>query len=159
VRFLVVRDPLKLVPDLGFGKIGKSLVCGSRERLEKGRFFRKFVPMAKCRVKNDCFVGHRTAETQNRSSAWPVIWKVECPIKRSIIYGPETRILGFWQVSGVWLYGCITWLVGYTCARYLLYGCTVARYLLYGCTCARYLDCLDACRLYMCTLPWLSWCL
>jgi len=36
----VVRDPLKLVPDLGFGKIGKSLVCAGSERFvwKKGDF-------------------------------------------------------------------------------------------------------------------------
>ena len=44
--------------------------------------------MPKCRVKNDCFVGIRTEESENRSPVWPVICKVFCRIKWSIKYGP-----------------------------------------------------------------------
>ena len=45
----------------------------------------KSVLKAKCRVKKDCFVGSRTPKTQNRSPTWPVICKVKCRIKWSII--------------------------------------------------------------------------
>ena len=86
---------------------------------------------------------------------------MECPIKRSIIYGLETRFPGVSWGSGrsqdLAISGWI-WLAGRPVSGYLLYGCTAARYLLYGLTVARSCDCLDACRLYMCTLPWLYGC-
>ena len=51
-------------------------------------WFSRFPGKSKCRVKNDVFVGIRTAKSKNRSPVWPVIWKVFCRIKWSIISGP-----------------------------------------------------------------------
>ena len=51
-------------------------------------WFSGFPGKSKCRVKNDVFVGIRTAKSENRSPVWPVIWKVFCRIKWSIISGP-----------------------------------------------------------------------
>ena len=51
-------------------------------------WFSGFPGKSKCRVKNDVFVGIRTSKSKNRSPVWPVIWKVFCRIKWSIISGP-----------------------------------------------------------------------
>ena len=50
-------------------------------------WFSGFPGKSKCRVKNDVFVGIRTSKSKNRSPVWPVIWKVFCRIKWSIISG------------------------------------------------------------------------
>ena len=50
-------------------------------------WFSRFPGMSKCRVKNDVFVGDRTSKSKNRSPVWPVICKVFCRIKWSIISG------------------------------------------------------------------------
>lgn len=50
------------------------------------------------RVKNDCFVGSRTPKSQNRSPTWPVICKVKCRIKWSIINAL------FWWFSWIFVF-------------------------------------------------------
>ena len=63
---------------------------------------------------------------------------------------PDSGVLaGLWDLA---ISGLSGYLAGLSHGTFCLV-CTVARYLLYGCTVARYLDCLDACRLYCCTLP------
>ena len=103
--------------------------------------------------------------TRNPKSVLCLAGHLKSEMSYKVVYNIRSWIPGFWGLDGFWGSGCFwlylaylaIWLYymlyGCTVARYLLYGCTVARYLLYGCTVARYLDCLDACRLYCCTLP------